>query len=278
MATVAGGCGDVDQFDGSPSTQRPARLREVTVPGWWRWAPQATVLWAVGYGSLRVYWALGQAPSPPPVGTDLIVFTGWWPVVLCVAAAAAALALRAAPWSRPLAVGAWCVAGALVAASAVLLLDVVGILLPGVGVTVDAPAFLSRVACLAGGVLVGATTLSYQRHWRGACLACGRTGEVLASARETGPPRWAWLAAWVAVAGCLVRLLAQLAVGFGSHLLGGMSRCCCSRPASCLPGRCCRWRWSTRGGACFLAGCPCWRAGVCLAGWCWVPGWCSGWG
>ena len=164
-------------------------------------------------------WA--NAPSPPPAGTDLIVFTGWWPVVLCVAAAAAALALRAAPWSRPLAVGAWCVAGALVAASAVLLLDVVGILLPGIGVTVDALAFLSRVACLAGGVLVGATTLSYQRHWRGACLACGRTGEVLVSARETGTPRWAWLAAWAAVAGCLVRLLAQLAVGFGSQLLDG---------------------------------------------------------
>ena len=142
-------------------------------------------------------------------------------MVLCVAAAAAALALRAAPWARPLAVGAWCVAGSLVAASAVLLLDVVGILLPGIGVTVDAPAFLSRVACMAGGVLVGATTLSYQRHWRGACLACGRTGEVLVSARETGTPRWAWLAAWVAVVGCLVRLLAQLAVGFGSQLLNG---------------------------------------------------------
>jgi hypothetical protein len=170
---------------------------------------------------MRVYWALGQAPSPPPVGTDLIVFTGWWSVVLCVAAAVAVLALRAAPWSRPLAMGAWCVAVALVAASAVLLLDVVGILLPGIGVTVDALAFLSRVACLAGGVLVGVTTLSYQRHWRGACLACGRTGDVLVSAREAGPPRWARLAAWAAVAGCLVRLLAQLAVGFGSQLLSG---------------------------------------------------------
>lgn len=196
-------------------------MRDVRLPGWRRWAPQATIVWAVGYGLLRVYWALGQAPSPPTGGTDLILFTGWWSVLLCVAAAAAALALSTAPWSRPLAVGAWCVAVALVAASAVLLLDVVGILLPGIGVTVDSRAFLSRVACLAGGVLLGAMTLSYHRHWHGACLACGRTGHLLVSAPVTGPPRWARLAAWAAVAGCLVRLLAQFAVGFGSQLLDG---------------------------------------------------------
>ena len=221
VAARTGECSDVTSSTASLSTQRAPRLRDVTLPGWRRWAPQATVLWAVGYGLLRVYRALGHAPSTPPAGTDLILFTGWWSVVLCVAAAVAALALRAAPWSRPLAVGAWCVAVALVAASAVLLLDVVGILLPGIGVTVEALAFLSRVACLTGGVLLGATTLSYQRHWRGACLACGRTGEVLVSAPVTGPPRWARLAAWAAVAGCLVRLLAQLAVGFGSQLLDG---------------------------------------------------------
>ena len=206
----------------SSSTQQPSRLRDVSVPGWRRWAPQAVVAWALSYGSLRVYWALGQAPSPPPIGTDLIGFTGWWPVALCVAAAVAALALRGAAWSWPLAVAAWCVTGALVAASALLLLDAVGIILPGIGVTADPVAFLSRLGCLAGGVLLGATVLTYQRHWRGACLACGRTSEAATSGLRTGTlPRWAWLAAWSAVAGCLVRLLAQLAVGFGSELTEG---------------------------------------------------------
>jgi hypothetical protein len=81
-----------------------------------------------------------------------------------------------------------------------------GIILPGVGQGVHPVAFVSRAACLAGGALVGATALSYQRHWRGACLACGRTGKA---ARPARPPRWAWLAAWVAVAGCLVRVLAR---------------------------------------------------------------------
>jgi hypothetical protein len=171
---------------------------------------------------LRIYWALGSAPSPPPIGTDLIVFTGWWSVALCGAAAVVVLGLRSAGWRRPLAVATWWVAVALVAASALLLLDVVGIILPGIGVTVHLVAFLSRAVCLAGGVLVGATALFYQRHWRGACLACGSsTGEALRPVQPTGPPWWGWLAAWLAVAGCLARLLAQLVVGFGGELLAG---------------------------------------------------------
>jgi hypothetical protein len=68
--------------------------------------------------------------------------------------------LRRARWSRPLAVAAWCVVAALVAASALLLLDMVGILLPGIGVTVHLVAFLSRAACLVGGVLVGPSRCS----------------------------------------------------------------------------------------------------------------------
>jgi hypothetical protein len=176
---------------------------------------QAAIAWALGYGLLRIYWALGAAPSPPPTGADLVVFTGWWPVALCAAAAVVVAGLRRARWWPPLAVAAWAVTAALVAASALLLLDVVGLLLPGVGVGVHPVAFVSRAACLAGGVLVGATALCYQRHWRGACLACGRTGEAAGAA---GLPRWAWVAAWAAVAGCLARLLAQVAVGFGTNL------------------------------------------------------------
>ena len=179
-----------------------ARLREVAAPGWRRWASQAAIAWALGYGSVRVYWALGAAPSPPPTGSDLLAFTGWWPVALCAAAAVVVAVLRRARWRRPLTVAAWCVTAALAAGSALLLLDVVGILLPGVDLAVHPAAVLSRAACLASGVLVGATALCYQRHWRGACLACGRTGEA---ARPERPPGWAWLAAWGAVAGCLVR-------------------------------------------------------------------------
>ncbi len=202
----------------SAGVTESARLREVAAPGWRRWlgwgASQAAIAWSAGYGSLRIYWALGTAPSPPH--TDLVAFTGWWSVALCAAAAVVVAGLRKARWQRPLSVAAWAVAAALAAASALLLLDVVGILLPGMGLTVHPAAVLSRAACLAGAVLVGVTALCYQRHWRGACLACGRIGAAAALAR---PPRWAWAAAWAAVTGCLVRLVAQAAVGFGSQLL-----------------------------------------------------------
>src|SRR6266487_5187498 len=64
--------------------------------------------------------------------------TGWWPVALCAAAAVV--------------VAAWGATVALVAASALLLLDVVGIILPGIGLSVHPVAVVSRAACLAGGV------------------------------------------------------------------------------------------------------------------------------
>jgi hypothetical protein len=130
------------------------------------------------------------------------------------------LGLRNAGWSRLWAIAGWLVASSLVAASALLLLDVVGIVLPGMGVTVDLAAVASRAACLAGGLLVGAYTVSYQRHWRGACPACGRTGEEPAPT-PGATTWWAWAAAGAAIGGWLVRLLAQVAVGVGDKLLRG---------------------------------------------------------
>lgn len=186
-------------------------------PGWMAWTPQAAVLWALAYGSVRVWWAaLGGAPAFGPLGTDLIVFTGWGAVGLCAAAAGIALALRMAPWRWPLLVAAWAVSGALLVASALLLLDVVAGLLPGLGLPFHPEAFLSRAASLVEGILVGTTAVAYRRRWRSACLFCGLT---TVRVRPAQPPWWAWLAAYVAVAGCLVRLGAQVAVGLDSRLL-----------------------------------------------------------
>jgi hypothetical protein len=186
------------------------RSQQRAVPRWMAWAPPAALVWALAYGSVRVWWAVAGAPSFGPLGTDLIGFTGWWAVGLCAAAAVVTLGLWAAPWRSPLLVAAWGVSAALVVACPLLLLDVVGRLLPGLGLPFHPVAFLSRGACLAGGVLVGAAAVAYRRRWRSACLSCGRTNT---SRRPARPPRWAWWAAYVAVGGWLVRLLAQLAVG-----------------------------------------------------------------
>jgi hypothetical protein len=133
-------------------------------------------------------------------------------VGLCAAAAVVAFALTTAPWRWSLLAAAWGVCAALLVACPLLLLDVVWGLLPGSGVQFNAAAFASRAACLIEGILVGAAAVAYRRRWRSACLFCGRTG---AQVRLAQPPWWAWWAAYAAIAGCLVRLGAQVAVGFG---------------------------------------------------------------
>jgi hypothetical protein len=108
------------------------RSQRRAAPRWMAWAPPAALVWALAYGSVRVWWAVAGAPSLGPLGTDLIAFTGWWAVGLCAAAAVVALGLWVAPWRWPLLVAGWGVSAALVAACP-LLLDVVGRLLPGLG-------------------------------------------------------------------------------------------------------------------------------------------------
>jgi len=189
-------------------------------PGWMVWTPLAAVVWAIAYGSVRVWWAIHGAPSFGQLKFDLIFFSGWNAVGLCAAAAVVALALRMTRWRWPLLIAGWSVCAALLVACPLLLLDVVNGLLPGLGAPFHAVAFASRAACLVEGILVGAAAEAYRRRWRSACFFCGRT-----KVREQleKPPRWAWWAAYAAVAGCLVRLGAQAAVGFGMlrQLAGG---------------------------------------------------------
>ncbi|MCP2342506.1 hypothetical protein [Actinomadura rupiterrae] len=190
--------------------------------GWTaRTAPIAAV-WVTLYGLLRVYWNLGHMPAHmSPVDTDLVAFTGWGSVALCAAAALAALALITVPEStglrrRGLLAFGWAAGGAMVASSALFLLDVVGALAPGLGIKFFFVGSLSRAACLGGGVLLVLATLSYQRRTRSGCPRCGRSGETH---RPDRIPTRAFWAAYLAVAGCLARIVAQYCVGFGESPL-----------------------------------------------------------
>ena len=170
------------------------------------------MLWAFGYGAVRVWWLISGTPSFGRLGFDLMFFSGPRAVALCVFALIVAVALRIAPWRWPLLAAAWTISVAHFFACPLLLLDFVGGLLPGMGVPFSSTAFLSRASCLVQGVLIAATAIAYRRRWRSDCLFCGRTGTQLSNL-ET--PRWAWWAAYAAVGGCLIRLGAQLAIGFG---------------------------------------------------------------
>ncbi|MEV0806682.1 hypothetical protein [Micromonospora sp. NPDC050200] len=185
-----------------PTGTRPALL------------PYAVGAWAAGYGALRLAWAVTGAPEFPPLGTDLVVFTGWWAVALCAAAGLVAAGLATArSWRPALAVGGWVVCVAVVAACALLLLDLVGLLIlhPFAGFTVA--GFASRLGALTGALLLHAALVQHRRRFRSDCRECGRTGPV--AVPGTGVPGWARAGAWLAVAGCLVRLAAQAAAGFG---------------------------------------------------------------
>ncbi|MEU5720758.1 hypothetical protein ABZ783_02890 [Micromonospora sp. NPDC047738] len=175
------------------------------------WLAYAAVAWAIGYGTLRAGWAMTGTPSFGPLGTDLVVVTGWWSVALQAAAATAGVGLaQAQAWRPALAAAAWAVCAAILLSGALLLLDLVGFLILDLSPAFTLAGFLSRAGALTGAVLLHAAALAHLRRFRGDCGRCGR------ARRSGGPaPRWARVAAWAAVAGCLVRLAAQVAVGFG---------------------------------------------------------------
>lgn len=174
-------------------------------------------VWFLAYLSVRLHWTLtGSTPAFPPLGTDLMVFTGWSSVALCAAAAAVAAGLSLArSWHALLAVAGWCVTAALVLSCPLLLLDVVGLLLPGLGLPFDLGALISRAVCLAGALALARSLVDYRRRWKADCPRCGRTGPAR---EQVTVQTWAWWAAYAAVAGCLLRLLAQALVGFDMSL------------------------------------------------------------
>lgn len=176
----------------------------------------AALVGAVFYGGVRVYWNAGHFPGRmSPVGPDLVTISGWGSVALCLAAALA-VAATGTRLPRPLVVAAgWGTAAALAGAAAMLLLDVVGGVLPGLGIAFYPVGALSRAACAAAAVLVARTTLLYQRRTRP-----GR--RLLAPLERT--PGWAYVAAYAAMGGCLTRIGAQAWVGFDeTPLASGVS-------------------------------------------------------
>ncbi|MFC5751373.1 hypothetical protein [Actinomadura rugatobispora] len=185
--------------------------------------------WLIAYGTLQTYWRLGHRPAElSPVGDDLVFLNGWGVVGLCGAAVPLLAALAVSRPSRAvrrlLLLASWATAITLVSAAAMVLLDVVGGILPGLGIEFFPLGALSRAGCLGGGVIVGMAALSYQRATRAGCAACGRAGPSEAPERPGRTPVWAFAAAYGAVAGCAVRIGAQAVVGFDeSPLASGVS-------------------------------------------------------
>lgn len=196
-------------------------------------AAGVALAWIATYTGVRLFWQLDRPPGPmSPVGADLVVFTGWGAIGLCTAAGLAAAGMRVAArpktvrttggTRRPLLAAAWTASGALVVAGApLLLLDVVGGALPGLGIPFYPLGALSKAACVTAGILLGLAARAYARATREGCQGCGRSEPTPAAARGDEPPSWAYWAAYASVVGCLARIAAQAWVGFGASPFGG---------------------------------------------------------
>ncbi|TDO54342.1 hypothetical protein EV643_101124 [Kribbella sp. VKM Ac-2527] len=185
---------------------RTANVGQVA-PRWMEWAPRLAVGWAAAYGGVRLWFAAGHAPDWKLPGRDLLI-PDWISVAGCVLSVAGVVALARWPRSRVLIGLLWALAAGWVAVSGFALLDVVGGVLPGLGIPFDLFGMLSRFGALAGAALLAGTALARQRRLDPSCLRC--TGR----ARVNSTPGWAMAGALLAVAGCLARLAAQAVVGF----------------------------------------------------------------
>jgi len=185
---------------------------------------RTALVWALTYGAVRTYWQLDGLPSRvSPIRTDLVVFTGWWGVALCGAAAllAAAMLRPGRRGAVPVLVGAGIVAVALVAASVMLVLDLVGTVFPGMGIDRYPLGAVSRVACASGGVLLALAARSFRQRSGIRLRGLDRLQAAMAPLDRT--PRWAYVAAYVSMAGCLTRIGAQAVVGFDESPLSGLA-------------------------------------------------------
>jgi hypothetical protein len=187
------------------------------VPPRIRTRARLTAAMALGYGTFRLTWVLGERPWLPPKGDDLLMFSDWGIVVLCAAAALLAVAFarrRPGAWTAWLVPVAAAVDVVLLAACALLLLDAVGLLIPGSGIQIHVGAILTRLGCLAVAATLASTTTLWQRHHRRRCPACGRDPAWVAP--PPTPPPMVFAAAYAVVLAFLVRVGAQVVVDVGS--------------------------------------------------------------
>lgn len=183
---------------------------------------RVALVWTVSYGAIRTFWQLDGRPARlSAIGSDLVVFTGWWSVALCALAAvlAAAMLRPARGRENPVLIGAAVLGTALVASAAMLVLDLMGNVFPGMGIERYPLGAASRIACATAGVLLVLAARSFHRR-SGVVLPIGERIRALTAPLDR-TPRWAYVAAYVSMAACLTRIMAQAVVGLDESPLSG---------------------------------------------------------
>ncbi|MGH2616463.1 MAG: hypothetical protein ACRDJC_14565 [Thermomicrobiales bacterium] len=170
------------------------------------WPASAACVWSLAYGVLGLFWAFGGGGFPygeSDAGAGLSILTGFradaaGPLIAALGLLGAVVALAMVrPWGRglprPLLLGfGWSATAVLLLvvpdARALTFLGYLPALVVAVGFSsVDWPVVLNQGFCLAGGLLWGAATLTYQR------------GSVAPTAISVAGPRWGRWATYAAV-------------------------------------------------------------------------------
>ncbi|TDD24741.1 hypothetical protein [Nonomuraea diastatica] len=174
---------------------------------------RAAAAWTAAYGAVHVWWLAdpGSSLAPPEEPYS----PGRWVAVTLAFLAAVACSLIAAgigrQWTPPvrwtLAVAAWIAGVCLILYSYLLATSLIGMLF---GQYDDWASVLVRAAGTTGGVLTLVCAVAEQRRVRRTCTGCGRVHGRSPERRTDPAPRWAYLAAYVAVAGCAARMAVKV--------------------------------------------------------------------
>lgn len=173
--------------------------------------PYVAVVWVVGYGAVRAWWALGHAPTFQVIDRESYFDAPWLPVGLAVGATVASvLAVRGrSPWVS--AILGWLAGAGLVAYSFLFALNLASVLIQW---GTDVVGLVARGSGVVAGVLTILVAIDAQRQARGACAECGRVHGRSPESRISPTPWWGWVAGYAAMAGCLSRFGAQAITGF----------------------------------------------------------------
>lgn len=180
---------------------------------WSSWVAVVAAGWNLGYLVLHAFWAIGYAPTFARPGESYFP-GGWVPVVIAVvavlAAVLAAVGARrdSVPWFS--AALAWVAGGAMLAYSFMFAVSLLGLLTGEFTGWVDWGTLLARASGVIGGLLTIAVAVAEQRRARRACPRCGRVHGRSTEDRTDAAPEWAFAAAYIALAGCVSRLLAEV--------------------------------------------------------------------
>ncbi|WP_157520739.1 hypothetical protein [Herbidospora daliensis] len=192
-------------------------MRAERLGGSRRW-PYVAAVWCSFYGLAHVWWLVD--PGSPLAPPEEPFSPGRWVAVALAfsAATVCSAATIAHRWATParwtLVAVAWVSGAGLIVYSYMLAISLATMLF---GQVDHWGSLLTRAAGAVAGVLTLVCAVAEQRRVRRACVHCGRVHGRSPERRTDPAPRWAYVAAYVAVGGCAARLAALVLDSVSAH-------------------------------------------------------------